>query len=579
MNRSKLAAAVASTLMGMTLCGCTNVSEPPPFDPKELQIGERNASSQLTPLAKAPLPTTLGTLPKQRTGGPTTATASTPPGFDAGAPVTRLSLREMIQRTVANNADVRVASYDPAIEGTRVIEQKAAFDPAFFTNARYDRRDVRTAGNFISDPTSSVGTTVSFEDASDVYTIESGLRQNLESGGRAELKYSTAYTDLDPRRTVFNPYWENNLQLEITQPLLRNIGADLNRANITIAQNNQRISLLEFRKSLEEQIANVEQTYWSLVQAVEEVRIQEDLLGRTTRTTDILNARINQDVTIVQVSQARASEEIRRSTLVRARARVGDLSDQLKRLMSDPNLPVSSATIILPATDPLVEPLRFNLSEQIETGLENRFELGQQLIRIDSANIANRVAKNGLLPQLNLRGAAGFQGLDENLGGAFDTQADFNHFSWSIGLEFEIPIGNRAARAVYQRSLLQRQQAIEQYRLLIEQVALDVKQAAREVETSWNEIVTSRAARFAADQALTAIQQREDAKEPLTPTFVQLKLDTQERLATARSNEAQAISTYNNALAALERSKGTLLRYVNVQLEEDKYPFGATLKR
>ncbi len=569
MNRSKLAMAAAAVLGAMGVVGCSDVNDPPPFDPRSLQVSQREASKQLTPNEKAPLPTTLPTTTKR---GPTTAPVL-PPGFDAGAPVIKLSLREMVQRAVANNLDVKVAGYDPAIEGTRVVEQEAKFDPAFFSNLSYERRDNLTAGNFVSDPASN-RTSVSFVDAADVYTGETGIKQNLESGGQARLKYSSAYTDLQPKRNSFNPYWENNLALEITQPLLRNFGRDINRANITISKNNQRISLLDFRKSLEEQIANIETVYWSLVEAVQEVRIQEELLTRTTRTVEILNARINQDVTIVQVSQARASEESRRAALVRARAKVGDLSDQLKRLMNDPDMPVSSASLILPATEPMTEPIQFKLDDQISTGLENRFELGQQMLRIDSASVASKVAKNGLLPQLNLVGSAGFQGLESSFGEAEEKQLDFNHFNWSVGLQLEIPIGNREARAVWQRSLLQRAQAIHQYRALIEQVALDVKVSAREVETTWNEIVTNRAARFAADQSLNAIQQREDAKEPLTPTFVQLKLDTQERAANARISEAQAISNYNNAIAKLERAKGTLLRYNNVVMEEDKLPIG-----
>jgi len=570
MNRSKLALAAAAVLAAMNVMGCTDVNDPPVFDPRSLQVSQREAGKQFTPIDKQPLPTTLPATTRRATTSPATGL---PPGFDSRAPITKLTLREMVQRAVANNLDVRVAGYDPAIEGTRVIEQEAKFDPAFFTNINYERRDNVTAGNFISDPVSN-RTSISNIDQADIYTGETGIKQNLESGGQVRLKYSSAYTDLSPKRNLINPYWENNLALEITQPLLRNLGRDINRANITISKNNQRISLLDFRKTLEEQVANVETTYWNLVQAVQEVRIQEELLSRTSRTVDILNARINQDVTIVQVSQARASEETRRAALVRARARVGDLSDQLKRLMNDPDMPVSSATLILPATEPLTDPIQFKLEDQINTGLENRFEIGQQMIRIDSAGVAAKVAKNGLQPQLNLVGSAGYQGLDGSWGEAEDSQLDFNHFNWSVGLQLEIPIGNREARAVWQRSLLQRAQAVFQYRALIEQVALDVKTAARDVDTTWNEIITNRAARFAADQSLNALQQREDAKEPLTPTFVQLKLDTQERAATAHIGEAQAVTNYNNALAKLERSKGTLLRYNNVVMEEDKFPIG-----
>ena len=73
---------------------------------------------------------------------------------------------------------------------------------------------------------------------------------------------------------------------------------------------------------------------------------------------------------------------------------------------------------------------------------------------------------------------------------------------------------------------------------------------------------------LAAEDALLAVQQREDAGEQLTPTFVQLKLDQQSELADAALREATAISDYNIAIAQLEQAKGTLLRYNNIIMEE-----------
>ena len=59
--------------------------------------------------------------------------------------------------------------------------------------------------------------------------------------------------------------------------------------------------------------------------------------------------------------------------------------------------------------------------------------------------------------------------------------------------------------------------------------------------------------------------------EPLIATFVQLVLDGQERLADAYRQEALAIASYQVAIARLERSKGTLLRYNNIVLGEDQF--------
>ena len=369
-----------------------------------------------------------------------------------------------------------------------------------------------------------------------------------------------------------NPFWLNELGLQFNQPLLQGFGSDVNRARIVISRNQQKISLLDFRKQLEMTLDNIEKDYWQICEGQHEVEIDEALLNETVHTADILLNRIGQDVTRVQLSQANASVETRRATLIRARAHVRDLSDDLKRQMNDPELPISGGTLILPADAPIEQPLSFDKDDQIRSGLENRFELGQQQFRIDSAGQQLLVAKNLLAPQLNIVGSVGFDGLGDDFGQAFAREIEFDHLDLSLGVQFSIPIGNRAARAAYERARLQQQQAIDSYRVTIEQVTLDVSQALREVNTSWDELVGYRKATFAQNDVLQALNQREEGGEALTPTFVQLKLDTQERLADARRSENTAVGNYNIAIYKLEEAKGTLLRYNNVIMAEDKMP-------
>jgi len=179
------------------------------------------------------------------------------------------------------------------------------------------------------------------------------------------------------------------------------------------------------------------------------------------------------------------------------------------------------------------------------------------------------VGRNNMLPQLNFTGSVSFQGVGLNPGQALKRETLWDDISSSVGLEFELPIGNRAAHAIFRRVQLQRLQAIEQYKNLIDQVQQEVKTSIREVHVTWEEIVQRRQARFTAADSLLAIQQRAEAGEALTPTFVQLQLDAQERLARAQAEEATAISNYNIAISRLERAKGTLLRYNNVVMEEE----------
>jgi outer membrane protein TolC len=575
--------ALAAAVLAVCQPGC-QLQQPYPFDPRQLQEVQREAGRGNEKSELRPLPTTMRFNPD---GTPVD------PNFDPNAvpqpntrrdppdqtPVVRLTLQEVVRRAVMNNKDIQAAGFGPGIEGARVVEAEARFDPSFFSNAGVDKTDQISPGQTFrqfapSDP---------FEDDAEVFTIQSGLRQVLETGAQVEARYQLQQTDQDPVRSNPNPYNEAELVLQLTQPLLRDFGTRVNRARIVIARNNQRISLLEFRRTAEDQLTELETRYWQLVSAEREVRIQEELLDMTIKTAEILFKRLGQDVTRVQVSQANASVENRRAVLVRARANVKTLSDQVKQLMNDNDFPVASRTLVLPASTPIEEPVVFDPSELIDVAMEHRTELAQQQLRVNNATETFEAARNNTLPQLNFVGSVTSQGLDDDFRSGMSQQSDFRNIGYTAGLQFEVPLGNREARAIYRRTLLTRSQEIARYQSLIDQVALDVKNQHREVETTWNEVLATRDARFANFDSLRAIEQREQANEPLTPTFVQLKLDTQERLAQAALAEVNAISSYNTAIARLERAKGTLLRYYNIVLEEQglkqQFPTGTPKKK
>jgi outer membrane protein TolC len=560
------------SVIALAVAGC-GPQRIEPFNPHQLQHDERALSQHVPMLPIRPLPTTLESPVEDESGAATTGASThrskyppaTGPAIGSTEPTVRIPLREIIHRAVANNLDVKVAGYQPAIDETRVTEAEARFDPTFFSNVQYS--DQTTLAPNENNLNITAGQPITFQS----WSSQIGVRQDLQSGGRVELRYEPAVTHRSIAGTpeLVDPFYTSNLTLQLTQPLLRDFGAGVNAARITIARNNQRISVMDFREQLEKTLSDLEKSYWQLVEAMGEVRIDEDLLKRTVDTADLLNKRKGNDVTRVQISQASSAVERRRVILIRARSRVRDLSDQIKQLMNDPEYPVSGPTLILPADTPLQDQIQFNREDQIATGLENRLELGQQQLRVDSAGIAALVAKNNLLPQLNLVGSVGVQGLDDTFGSSVSSQfGDEGQVSYSIGLQLEIPIGNRAARAIWRRAQLQREQAIVQYRSVIEKIAFDVDTAIREVEVTWLEMVGTRQGRFAAYDALDAIFQREAANEALTPEFVNRKLNLQEEYAQAQQLEVQAIANYNIALSRLEQSKGTLLRYNNVLMEE-----------
>ncbi len=555
-NISAIALAAAMSV----LAGCQNDGPEPRFDPRALGDPQRQVADQYTTDgALRPLPTTLESkfLPENRNNPNAPKEPPASSALQVNAKIVKLPLREIAQRAVANNRAVKVSGYQPAIDETRVTEAEARFDPEFFAGATFEARRQDSEFGFS-------GTNF------DQWRLEAGLRQLLPTGGQVELKYGPNRTGFLDQFGESQKAYTAEIGLQLTQPLLRDFGLDVNRARIVINQNNQRISVLDFRKDLEEVLRNIEETYWRQVQARETVRIQEELLQRTIDFADIVSNRFGQDTTMEQISTSISRVEAARESLIQARQRVMDLSDQLKNLMNDPEYPVAGGTLLLPADEPLMQAVAFDFSDNLSTALLNRLELGQQQLRVDSASVAMKVAKNNKLPQLNLVGSLGFQGLGEDYFDSHDPIWDTDNVSWSLGLQFVQKIGNREAESIFRRAQLQRMQAIAQYEQLIDQVTTEVKTAQREVEASWQSIGQTRKARFAAAKALETLQTLRINGEPLTPNFVERELSRQQEVAGAERAEAESVARYNIALSRLEGFKCTLLRYNNVLLEEAK---------
>ena len=578
------AGAIAVALVACALGGGGCVRTPPtvPFEPRAMQARQLDVAQ---PAAYARRPaledqprTASGVLDVEALaarasrdaaalsdGGPSTQPTTGP----APAEI-ELSLADCVRLATLNNHDVRVAAFGPAIEETRVVEAEARFDPSFQQRFEFqysDQQITNLAGAF-------AGPAI-VNDLQRNYSSSTSLTQPLGNGGEASITYGVTYLDaqgnVDRGLTDTAETFQSSLTLRFTQPLLRDFGSDVNRARIVINRNNQRVEVLAFRNAIEETALTVEQAYWQLYAAEREVGIQRDLLGRTVEASDRIARRlaVAQDTDRGQVSQALIGVNQRQIALVQAEARRADLSAQLKRLIADPDLPILGPTRIVPTTEPVAQPLVFDAGDSVEAALLYRPELAQQVVRVASSEAALQVGRNSVLPRLDFVVTGGVQGLDDAYGTAVSNQFGFEGFTAGAGLQLEVPLGNRAARSVLRRALLQRLQAIAEYGRLIDQITFEVDVALRRVDTAYAVLLKSRELTASAEEQVRVSDNQEQNAASLDAAFVDRRLRFLDTLAVAQNAESRALADFNAALAEFERSKGTLLRYNNIVLAEE----------
>lgn len=465
------------------------------------------------------------------------------------------SLRHAIHLAAKHNLNVQLAQVQPAINQSRVSQAEAVFDAVFFTNFNYSNTDEPR-------PQSAINPAFGAQQTQN-WDVTSGIRKNLSSGGQVTADVTLGRIDDDP--SLFSSplsgnsgfgYYDTDVQLQLNQPLLRNFGADINRSSTLLEINAEREALSDLRATLLGVVLATEEAYWELSFARAQLLIQQRLLVRTIKDRDQLKKRQNFDVSPVRLTEANSFVELRRADVIRARQQVRTASDRLKQLINAPDMPLADETLILPVDDPAVLPLQFHLLDVVTTALRHRPDLQRALLEIDDASIRQRVADNQRLPILNLGGIVRFNGVGDELAAGLRETLDY-----ILTAQFEVPIGNRGPEAEYREQTLARRAAVIGYQQTAQQVVLDVKEALRDLHTEYELIGATRAARRAAADNLRALEEQEEAGVALTPEFLlDLKLSTQQRLANAEIQEIRALTDYNNSIARLYQTMGTLLQ-------------------
>ena len=473
----------------------------------------------------------------------------------------QLTLEDAIRLAVRNNLAINTARYTPAITQTQLTQAEAVFDANFFINGSYTRNADPNFGNTFAGQTGAA--------LNEQYSAQTGINKQMSTGGTITMSTSLQHThsSFDSQSSDF---FEGIIAVNLTQPLLRGFGADVNRANIILARNALDSNREQLRSQLINLAAQVEAQYWTLSFIKQQLLIQTRLLERTIDDRDRLRERADFDVNPVRLTEANSFVELRRSDVIRTRQEVRDASDTLKQLINSPDIPVSDETVIIPADYPVDVPLQFSLLDAVTTALNNRPELNVALLAIKDASVQQRVAANGTLPILNITAGADVEGVaDNNPARAWGDIFQLNFVSYVAQGNFEVPIGNRGPQAFYQQRKLERRQSVVAYQDTAQMVVLQVKDALRELLTSYELIGATRAARLAAADNLRAIEEQEDAGVALTPEFLlDLKLRAQERLADAETQEVQSLTNYNNAISTLYQTMGTLLQRNGIVFED-----------
>lgn len=484
-----------------------------------------------------------------------------PQPLDQTAAPLSLSLEQVLVGALAHSQQVKVFSELPLIRETAIVEASAAFDWHAFLDGRWD--DVsEPIGNSL---TAGAGVR-RFNDHN--ATANAGLRRRTFSGGSFEAAQRFGFQDNNSAFFVPDPQGSARLSLSFTQPLMRGRGKVYNTSLTVLAEIDKSVADLEFRRQLESHLLEVSRAYWALYleRAVLYQKINSYVRGK--QVFDKLSLRREIDAPANQIVSAEASLKQRKSELMRARAAVKNAESRLRSLVNDPAL---NCVELIPADAPTFDWITVDMCEAVTVAAQCRPEIKQAIKQLNASCVRLDMSKNELLPVLNLVMETYASGLaaDGDATIAWSRQFNTGAPSYGIGLQYEVPMQNRAAKARLRRRRLEARQIQSQYATTVETIRLEVEVAVREVQTSQKELSTKHAAMTARATQLDSLTKRwqmlpgEDVTASLA---LENMLIAQERLAQSEFEYLQSQLTYNLSLVNLKKATGTLLQHEQVDI-------------
>jgi outer membrane protein TolC len=427
-----------------------------------------------------------------------------------------------------------------------------------------------------------------------------GVPSLQSNTGQATVAYSQAFpagTSFtvefnNSRQTTNSPFFNlspvlNSMyRFSFQQQLLAGFGFGPNLRYLTIAKNNKKISDIGFKDQAIATITQIKNIYWDLVNAYEQARVNEQSLAFAQQSLDNARKQLQlQSVPAMDVMRAEAEVSKRDQDLTVART-----SLQLQELLIKNALTKSLDDPVLEAV-PVVPVDRFEnvetqatqaVQDLIVEALHDRPELAESDVDLVNRQISGKAARNALLPSLALVGFYGGSGLAGPLNPIYNLptpnssnvpvdysgalQNAFNNSSpdYYIGLNLNIPLRNRVAKADQYRSELEYRQAELRREQLRKQIRIEVRNAQYALEQTGARVGAARKARDLAQRTFEIMQK----EQTLGAGSTFQTMTAQRDLSIAELDMVTAMTTYEKAKIELDRATGSTLEHNGIRVQD-----------
>ncbi len=466
------------------------------------------------------------------------AAPSAAPSAPAGAPLT---LEECVRRALQHGFDIEIQHYNESMAKDSIDVARGSFSPTLSLNGTQSHSD-----------TAPVGTIAGTK--SDARDARLGVTELLKTGTSVSVSTDLARSASNPASLIsfYNPVYNSDLTVTVTQPLLRGAGTAVTTAALDQARIGFTRAGFDYRAKALDIVQQTETDYYALVYAREQLRVYHVSLDLANRLLEEAQAKKTVGTaTNIDVLQALVGVATARSNVLTAEKSVKDSSDALLALIGRFELDTALG-------DAKFEDFTGELpviESSYQLALHHQPDYISAKMQLDQMQLDILVTKNALKPTVNLEGVLGFNGARGNTADAYDSLANHDNNSWELDLTVSYPWGRISDKARYRQSLSTYNQQALTVRQLEQSILVQVRSAVRAVETNAEKVkIAALAAEFS-----TREYDLENARFTAGLATSRDVLQAQSDLQTARVAELEARITLQTSISALHRVEGSSL--------------------
>lgn len=447
-----------------------------------------------------------------------------------------LGLREAIVEALQNNLNLQLDKERLNEATGAAVSAEGSFDTLLNAAAGTGKKQIT--------PLVTAGAD---EEAASNWSI--GLSKTFTPGTRFSLSWDNNQLDTEPQVYLFDPVYSSALNLKITQPLLQGLGSQNQTALLRAAEKQRDARALVVESTSADLAAEVINAYWDLVFSWQDIEVKKVSLELAKKLFEETEERINAGkLADVELFRPQSEVALREERLIFAERNIGLAEDRIKVLLNSDEW----NSVIKPTDLPSKEIQKFAMDEILENTLKNKPDLKAALLNSEAAEIILKSARDKTRSSLDLFGAVGLSGTDDSYGDTLDNLSGDADTSWQLGLNFSRPLDNSFARGEVIQAEAVYDRAIISTRILKQEIRRAVRATLRDVNLAVKNMEATRKTSLASLKGLEAEQIKFDAGRGTTLDV----LVSQERYASALSQQKLAVINYAKTLAELDRIQG-----------------------